>query len=78
VNRALDPPIAYEQQHLLADVDLNASRVRPGGRPPRANQRAADLRPDDPVARMIPPALQGDHRMPRLHAKHPSIAPFGR
>jgi hypothetical protein len=77
VNRALHAAITHEQQHLLRDVDLDAGRARPRGRPTRARESRPGARPDDSVAQQIAPALERSYRMPRLLAER-TVDPAGR
>lgn len=60
-----------DQEHLSVEIDLERiPEPNPRARSVRVSKRVQSLRPDNPVARKLFPALEGDDRMPRFFAEH--------
>jgi hypothetical protein len=60
-----------DQEPLSVEIDLERiPEPNPRAWSVRVSKRVQSLRPDNPVARKLFPALEGDDRMPRFFAEH--------
>src|SRR5213592_3857153 len=65
-----DCVVFYDQEHLSIEIDLERiSQPNPRARSVRVLKRMPSLRPDNPVAGKLLPALEGHDRIPGFLAE---------